>query len=469
MTQLPILNDDQLGGTTGEQEHSGFGALKTIRGCLPLAALDVRASVAGLVAEIRVRQTFVNTSPEPIEATYLFPLPDRAALTAFQMRIGERLIDGVLKERAEARQAYDEALRAGHRAGIAEENRPDVFSLRVGNLMPGDQISVFLTLVGPLEYSDAQATFRFPLVVAPRYIPGSPLPGPPVGPGVAEDTSLVPDASQITPPVLLPGFPNPVRLSLSVEFDPAGLPLADLESSLHAVETTETSGRKLVRLVPGERLNRDFILRWAVADKTGADQTRAQQSIKSNLILAPDAQRQQGTFLLTLVPPAATADRHTPRDVVLVLDRSGSMGGWKIVAARRAAARIVDSLTAADRLAVLAFDDVIERPKAISRSSLWRPATAIAFEPWSFSRELTLAVERSWPRRWPQRPRPWPNPTRAKSRARARHGWPGRQRRPHSGHARTHRPRAPNLHARHRSGRQRRIPPPPGRTWGRHV
>ena len=155
---------------------------------------------------------------EPLEATYIFPLPDRAAVTRFRMEVGGRVIEGVLKERAAARRDYDEAIKTGHRAAITEEERAGVFTLRVGNIMPGEEATVRLTLAGPLPYSDGEVTFRFPLVVAPRYIPGMPLPGASVGSGVAPDSDAVPDASRITPPVLLPGFPNPVRLSLSVDF-----------------------------------------------------------------------------------------------------------------------------------------------------------------------------------------------------------------------------------------------------------
>src|SRR5207245_8795773 len=119
----------------------------------------------------------------------------------------------------------------GHRAAIAEEERPGVFTLRVGNLPPGESATVRLTLSGPLPFVDGEATYRFPLVVAPRYIPGVPLPGPSVGDGTAPDTDAVPDASRISPPVLLPGFPNPVRLSLSVEFPDAGQEASDFRVS----------------------------------------------------------------------------------------------------------------------------------------------------------------------------------------------------------------------------------------------
>ena len=140
--------------------------------------------------------------------------------------------------------------------------------MRVGNLPPGEAATVRLTLTGPLPYSDGEATFRFPLVVAPRYIPATPLPGPSVGDGVAPDTDAVPDASRITPPVLLPGFPNPVRLSLAVDVLPSALAPTDFRSSLHAVvEETDGTVRRIV-LQPGERLDRDFILRFRLGRRT---------------------------------------------------------------------------------------------------------------------------------------------------------------------------------------------------------
>ncbi|MBB5779632.1 VIT domain-containing protein [Nonomuraea jabiensis] len=320
---------------------AGFGALRTERGNLPLESVDVNADLSGLIAGVEVTQGFRNPFDVTLEATYVFPLPDRAAVTGFRMEADDRVIEGVLKERAQARADYDQALREGRRAAIAEEDRPDVFTIRVGNILPGERVSVRLTMSQPLPYEDGAATFRFPLVVAPRYIPGSPVDGPSAGDGVAPDTDAVPDASRISPPVLLPGFPDPVRLSLSATVDAAGLELRELASSLHVVEEEGHT----VRLRPGERLDRDFILRLSFDASTSLQ------------LDGPPGQG--GTFALTVVPPPLQSAR-TPRDLVLVLDRSGSMGGWKMVAARRAAARIVDTLTAQDRFAVLTFDSVVE-------------------------------------------------------------------------------------------------------------
>ncbi|MGR6921651.1 VIT domain-containing protein [[Actinomadura] parvosata] len=348
---------------------AGFGALLTERGNLPLESVDVAADISGLIAGVEVTQGFRNPFDVTLEATYVFPLPDRAAVTRFRMEADDRVIEGVLKERGQARADYDRALREGKRAAIAEEDRPDVFTIRVGNILPGERVSVSLTMSQPLPYEDGAATFRFPLVVAPRYIPGTPLDGPPAGDGTAPDTDAVPDASRVSPPVLLPGFPNPVRLSLAATVDAAGLELRELASSLHVVEEEGYSaadraevraqddghaeghagsgveargGRRTVRVRPGERLDRDFVLRL---------------SFDASTSLQLDG---HGTFALTLLPPPLEGTR-TPRDLVLLLDRSGSMGGWKMVCARRAAARIVDTLTPQDRFAVLTFDSVVEQ------------------------------------------------------------------------------------------------------------
>src|SRR4051812_39317460 len=207
---------------------AGIGALHTDRGNLPLDRLDVQTKISGLISRTVVTTEFVNAHDTALEATYVFPLPDRAAVTGMTMTADGRTVEADLRERSEARETYDRAIAAGQRASIAEEERPDVFTMRVGNIVPGERVTVELRLVGPLPYEDGAATFRFPLVVAPRYVPGNELGGPAVGDGQLRDTDAVPDASRISPPVLLPGFPNPLRLSVDVDIDAAGLSLGEI-------------------------------------------------------------------------------------------------------------------------------------------------------------------------------------------------------------------------------------------------
>ena len=368
------------GAPSDQGENDGLGCLRTGRGNLPLDTVDVDAAITGLASTIQLTQGFRNPYDEPLEATYIFPLPPRAAVTALRMEADGRVVEAELKERAEARATYDAAISAGRRASIAEEERPGVFTMRVGNILPGERVTVRLTLAGELSYEDGAATFRFPLVVAPRYVPGAPLAGDQVGDGVALDTDAVPDASRISPPVLLPGFPNPVRLSVAVDIDPAGLPLAAVDASLHSVITERRADGLQIRLEPGDRADRDFLLRLTY---------EADEVVRTALSVLPDRLPDRpaadgsadedtadvtgtgdvtgagtGTFALTILPPAGTG-RARDRDVVIVLDRSGSMGGWKMVAARRAAARIVDTLRGGDRFAVLAFDNAVDTPRSL--------------------------------------------------------------------------------------------------------
>ncbi|OBI22317.1 hypothetical protein A5712_12830 [Mycobacterium sp. E2327] len=349
--RITSMSDAETDRVAAPDDEAGFGALSTERGNLPLERIDVRAEITGLTSRVELTQDFVNAFDVPLEASYVFPLPDRGALTRMQMTAEGRVVEAELREREAARQAYDDAIASGRRASIAEEERPDVFTMRVGNILPGERVSVALTLVIPLAYADGEAMFRFPLVVAPRYIPGRALADIAVGDGHADDTDAVPDASRITPPVLLPGFPHPVPLSIEVGIDPAGLTLSEVRSSLHAVSGDD--GR--IQVHPGERANRDFVLRL----RYGAD------DLTDSLVLVPDSEGDEGTYQLTVLPPASSAPPR-PRDLVLVLDRSGSMAGWKMVAARRAAARIVDTLTMGDRFAVVTFDDRIDRPAGLS-------------------------------------------------------------------------------------------------------
>lgn len=357
MSTIPAVTDNELARIGGPRtdEEMVTGVLRPADGDhtgLPLVAMEVHVSVVGLVATTTVRQVFRNTLTTGIEAVYIFPLPDRAAVTSFTADLAGRRVEGVLKERQAARDTYDQAIASGHRAALAEEDRPGVFTTTVGNLQPGEEAVLTLVLTGPLPVDGGEATVRFPLVVPPRYIPGQPLDGPQAGSGTELDTDAVPDATRISPPVLLPGQPSPVALSLTATIDPAGLGPVSVRSSLHAVAEENDGGTTVVRLHPGERLNRDVVLRLRLGN--GA-------ALASTAVVADD------TVQVTLVPAGLTARSGRGRDIVVLLDRSGSMGGWKMVAARRAAARVVDALTDRDRFAVLGFDHVVERPGGLER------------------------------------------------------------------------------------------------------
>ncbi len=363
------LTPDEMTDLMGVAAETGFGTIDTSRGSLPLRSLDVDVWIDGLTAHTTVKQQFVNVFDETLEATYVFPLPPRAAVTGFRMVVAGVTIFGRIDERQKARQDYDEALANGRRAAIAEQERPDVFTLRVGNIPARSAARVEFALVAPLAIDSLEATYRFPLVVAPRYCPGVALDGEPVGDGNASDTDLVPDASRISPPVMLPRLKSPVRLGITAHIAPSamagGTATADpIACSLPAEEEVDELGARVVTVVPEQRLDRDFILRWTIAADT---------VVVPGVLLEPAAVRQaglgtghaaddaagDGTFAITIVPPAQARVVERPRDVVFVLDRSDSMEGWKMTAARRAVARMIDSLCGDDRVAAIAFDNVV--------------------------------------------------------------------------------------------------------------
>lgn len=337
---LPVLDDDP-------SEAGSLGAPGLV---LPLKSVDISTLITGLFTFTTYRQRFVNDTNEAIEVTYTFPLPGRSAVQSFTATLGGRSVKGRLLERGEARDVYDEALASGQRAAIAEEERPEIFSTRVGNLDAGEEAVIELTLIGSLAVENGEATFRFPLVVAPRYVAGSPI-DTAVGDGTAPDTDLVPDASRVTPvrsPLACPA------LSLVVRIEPSDIVLTALASSLHATTSRQSlEGLTTIELQPGNALDRDFILRGKLDHNIP----------RAELMVCPDADGNEGTWALTVNPGLAAAPR-APRDVVIVLDRSGSMTGWKIAAARRAAARVVDSLDVQDTAAVVDFDTVVTTHQA---------------------------------------------------------------------------------------------------------
>ncbi|HZR10470.1 MAG TPA: VIT domain-containing protein, partial [Myxococcales bacterium] len=321
-----------------------LGSLKANEQPLPLESVQIRARVVDRFAEVTVEEKFGNPFTDPIEAVYVFPLAGGSAVSRFEMQIGQRIVRGHVQERAEARKQYAEALDRGKRAALLEQERDDVFTVQVGNVMPGDAVTVRLTYSERLSFfEDGRTELRLPTVVAPRYVGGKELPREPVGHGVAQDSSTVPDASRITPPRLVPGFDPKVSLGIEVELFGQAPP--DLACSQHAVSTS--AGPESLRVALSrehEPLDRDFVLRWRIAS----------EQVKSHLLV------NGGFALLSLVPPARAGFLGVPRDVVFVLDRSGSMQGPKMASAARACALLLRTLGPRDRFMVQAFDNVVE-------------------------------------------------------------------------------------------------------------
>ena len=196
--EIKSINDVREGSFLVKSEDgTRYKLIPTIN-----TAIDI--DIQGMIASATVDQMFTNDSNDPIEAVYVFPLPPNAAVNNMTMIIGDRIIQGIMKEKSEAKKVYEKAKKEGKRTTLTEQQRPNIFTNSVANIMPGDTIIVRLEYVEALEYEDGKFSLRFPMVVAPRYIHGSQVTGY-SGTGWSFDTDIVPDGSRITPPVVPKG------------------------------------------------------------------------------------------------------------------------------------------------------------------------------------------------------------------------------------------------------------------------
>jgi len=349
----------------------------------PLKHTDVEAEVAGFIARVRVTQTFYNPLDEKIEAVYVFPLPHKAAVDDMTMVIGQRQIVGVIKRRAEARQIYEEALARGATAALLEQERPNIFTQSVGNIQPGQEVKIEISYVDVLEYDMGVYEFHFPMVVGPRYIPGSPTskipPVPeelkgkvgeldkskvpegteaPKGTGWAPDTDRVPDASRITPPVLKPGFRTGHDISLSVWVD-AGVPIRDIRIPNHKATLDREGGSELsAELEPADAIpNKDFVLKYAVVGEKPA-----------MAVLAHTDAAGQGYFMLMVQPEEDERLKQSPpREISFLIDVSGSMSGEPTAKVIQTMREMLKRTKPADTVQVVTFANQSQKlfPQAV--------------------------------------------------------------------------------------------------------
>lgn len=324
----------------------------SIKSTCPLRHTDVRGAISGFLARVTVTQTFENTATQKIEAVYTFPLPENAAVDDMTIQVGNRTVRGVIRKREEARAIYEQAKQTGHVAALLDQERPNIFTQAVANILPGEQVAVTISYLQTLEYEAGAYQFVFPMVVGPRYIPGQPI-GKQAG-GWAPDTTKVPDASRITPPVTPQGTRAGHDISIELAID-AGVPLLQLDSTSHKIEVDRTGASsatvKLKNLT--EIPNKDFILKYDVAGEQIADAVLS-QSESQTVSRAKSATG--GYFTLILQPPARLPESDiTPKELVFVLDTSGSMMGFPIEKAKDLINHALDELYPGDTFNLITF------------------------------------------------------------------------------------------------------------------
>ncbi|MGR8919226.1 MAG: marine proteobacterial sortase target protein [Gammaproteobacteria bacterium] len=329
----------------------------------PLVDTDVDMAITGMLARVTVRQTFREAAGEWVNGVYVFPLPETAAVDRLRMHVGERVIEGEIKPRAAARRSFEQAQAAGRKATLVEQQRPNLFTTNVANIGPHERVVVEIEYQQTLAYEKGWFSLSFPLTVGVRYIPGSGPVGGFDGGGWSFNTDAVPDASAITPPMSSggEGHDNPVSIRVGLN---AGMPLDRIESAYHAIERTELGkGRYEITLEHGPvPADRDFELRYKPAPGHAPRAAFFRQDVGD-----------EAYGLLMLVPPEASWARRRalPRELVFVIDTSGSMGGTSIEQARAALHEGLSRLGPADTFNVVEFNSVTRRlsPRAIAADS----------------------------------------------------------------------------------------------------
>jgi Ca-activated chloride channel family protein len=313
------------------------------KGVCPLKHTDVKAQISGFLSRVTVTQEFENPFKEKIEAVYTFPLPQNAAVDDMTMLVGDRTVRGKILRREEAQAVYEAAKNNGQTASLLEQERPNIFTQSVANILPGEQIKITISYVETLKYDDGSYEFVFPMVVGPRYIPGNATGSQ--GNGFSPDTDRVPDASRITPAPPPAGMRAGHDISIDVVLD-AGVPIDGLNAKTHDVAIERPDDRRARVTLKDQATipNKDFILRYDVAGKKISD------------ALLTHSTGHSGFFTLILQPPErVTVEDVTPKELVFVLDTSGSMYGFPIEKAKETMKLALDNLYPYDTFNLITF------------------------------------------------------------------------------------------------------------------
>ncbi len=320
----------------------------------PLVATDVDLVVSGPTARARVTQIFHNPTDGWVEAVYVYPLPEGGAVDTLKMVVGERVIVGDIKDREQAREVYERAKTAGQKASLIEQERPNIFTNSVANIGPRETVVVQIEYQEPVRQSGNEFSLRVPLVVAPRYTPA------PIVETVDFATGgqgwgrieAVPDRDRISPPVLDPRKNEPVNpVAVTVRLQ-AGFPLTEVKSHHHAVTTdTVEEGVRVIKLADGAvPADRDFELTWKPKETAAPAVGLFRERIGD------------ADYLLAFVTPPiiAAKEERRAREIVFVIDNSGSMGGTSIVQAKASLIYALGRLKPSDRFNVIRFDDTMD-------------------------------------------------------------------------------------------------------------
>ena len=289
---------------------------------------DVRMTISGLVARVSVRQEFRNEGAEWTEGVYVFPLPDKAAVDRMRLHIGDRFIEGEIREKEQARKEYEQAKREGRKTSLVQQQRANLFTTHVANVAPGELVVVEIEYLEDLRYEDGKFSIRFPMTLTPRYV-----------------NDEVADALLITPPQVTASRHH--RVSLRADIN-AGMPLKVVASRYHPVTIEEDNGRYRVSLSDAQTpMDHDFELVWQPVASARPRAMAFTESVDGKpyhliMVMPPDQQE------VTTAP--------MPRETIFIVDTSGSMHGVSMSQAKRALQLAIESLRPGDLFNVIEFD-----------------------------------------------------------------------------------------------------------------
>ena len=335
--------------------------LEETRIVLPLKAVDVSFDVSGDLAEVSLDQIFHQTAGRPLDVTYSFPLPAGAAVFRCQLIVNDRVIEARVEEQAKAREIAREMKAAGHRVGLVEVERDNLFTLSLGNVQPDDLIVVRFAWFQALDHTQRAMALAIPFTPGVRYIPGQPLLRSNRGQGSVDDTDQVPDASRISPPRIDALHPDAALISLAGKMDARFVDLDSVSSATHPVIVRDETESLLVTLPPsGQVPDRDFVLRW---------NERAVEALDLRAISCVDDEARYAVVRLD-APTDAPVVAQRNRDYYFLVDRSGSMAGKKWNCTARALNAFVDELGGTDHVWITlfesAFQDFAEAPLPVA-------------------------------------------------------------------------------------------------------
>ncbi|OKH37393.1 trypsin [[Phormidium ambiguum] IAM M-71] len=327
----------------------------------PLKHTEVQAKISGNISRVEVTQSFENPFTTTLEAVYIFPLPDEAAVDDMLIKIGDRTIKGSIKKRQEAQQIYEQAKRQGRTAGLLEQERDNIFTQSLANIKPGEQIDVIIRYSDSLKFAAGNYEFVFPMVVGPRYIPGTTIEDNTIGAGSApapmmqnQDTDLVPDASRLNAPILPPGTRSRHDINVTVEID-AGVEIQNLSSPSHQIQITKSKQIVRVNLAGGDTIpNKDFILRYQVAS----------DSTQTTVLTQSDDRG--GHFAVYLIPAIEYKPNEiVPKDVVFLIDTSGSQAGAPLMQCQELMRHFINGLNPHDTFSIVDFANTTQHLSSV--------------------------------------------------------------------------------------------------------